>query len=206
MLISEIINEIISEVGGDVDDTDLQGKLLTCAKGALRRFPLFCRNRLLIDTSYATLSSGANYITTPTGFIREANNRSVYYIESGTRKYIDKLTTSQFGDKVNTTTSGKPAFYHIVENVIEFDKNADADLVIYVEHIQEVDNVIATTNFFGSSEMLEVLKDGMKYTYYSDYVEDPAKGGEKLNLFKIGLDTLEEKFMIDEQGSHVGES
>ncbi len=203
MLISAIIDEVISDVGADTTDTGLVAKMLTFTKGALRRFPLFTRNRLLIDTSYATLSAGANYITTPTGFIRESNNRSVYYIESGARKYIDKLTTSEFGDRVDTTASGKPTYYHIVENVIEFDKNADADLVIYVEHIQEVDNVTAASNFFGSSEMAEILKDGIKAVYYSDYVEDNPKGAEKWSLFKIGLDTLEEKFIMSEQGDFI---
>ncbi len=203
MLISEIITEVIDECGGDNADTVLTAKMLTFTKGALRRFPLFTRNRLLIDTSYATPSAGANYITTPTGFIREANNRSVYYIESGARKYIDKLTTSEFGDRVDTTASGKPVYYHIVENVIEFDKNADEDLVIYVEHIQEVDNITAASNFFGSSEMAEILKDGIKATYYSDYVEDEVKGDKKLVLFKAGLDELESKFMMSEHGDFI---
>lgn len=205
MLISELITEIIDEVGGDNTDTDLIGKMLGFIKGALRRVSLFCRGRLLIDTSYATLAAGANYITTPTGFIREANDRSVYYIESGKRQYIDKLTTAQFGAQVNTTATGKPAYYHIVENVIEFDKNAASDIVIYVEHFQEVDSITAATTFFGSSDMTEVVKDGAKYTYYSEYVEDPAKGGEKLNLFKVGLDELESKFMMSEQGDHIGD-
>jgi len=205
MIISELITEIISEVGGDTADTDLAAKMLIFVKGALRRAQLFCRHRLLADTSYATLSSGSNYITTPTGFIRETGEKSIYYIDSGARKYIEKLTSGQFGLQVNTSSSGKPAYYHIIENVIEFDKNADADLVIYVEHFQELDNITAASTFFGSSDITEVVKDGAKYTYYSDYVEDDAKADKKLMLFKAGLDELESKFMMSEQGGHIGD-
>ena len=48
MIISDIINEVVSEVGGDTSDTDLAAKMLIFAKGALRRFPLFSKARLSI--------------------------------------------------------------------------------------------------------------------------------------------------------------
>ncbi len=204
MLISELISEIITEVGGDTTDTALTAAMLVFAKGALRRFPLFSRNRLLVDTSYSTLSSGANYLTTPTGFIREI---SIYYEETGgARKYIEKLTEGQFGSRVNTGTSGTISYYRIVGNVIEFDRNTDTERVIYVEHFKEVDDIETTDNFFGTSDMLEILKDGMKATYYSDYVEDDAKGDRKMGLFKAGLDELESKFMMSEHGGHIDEA
>jgi hypothetical protein len=205
MLISDIILEVIDEVGGDQADTGLVAKMLTFAKGALRRFPLFCRERLISDVSYATLLQGSNYLTTPTGFIRETGEDSVYYEDSGARKIITKLPAASFSAQVNTNSIGKPEYYRIVSNVMEFDKKADSDIVIFVEHFQESDIVTPTTDFFGNTSMQEILKDGMKYTYYSDYVEDPVKGKEKLALFQTGLEELESKYMMSEHGGHIGD-
>lgn len=202
MLISEIITEVISEVGGDTTDTDLIAKMLILAKGALRRFPLFAKARLLTNVSYATLLTGVNYITTPTYFLDE---KFVWYEEEGNRKEIIKVDDDKFLELVNTQSTGVPKYYHITGNVMEFNVNSDADRVIYVEHAAEVDNVAATDDFFGSTDMLEILKDGMKATYYSDYVEDPVKGDKKLALFKAGLDKLEERHMIQTMGGHIGE-
>lgn len=201
MLISEIITEVINEVGGDTTDTDLIAKMLIFAKGALRRFPLFAKSRLLTNISYATLPVGVNYITTPTYFLDE---KFVWYEESGNRKEIIKVDDKIFLNLVNTQSSGAPQYYHITGNVLEFNVNADADRVIYVEHAAEVDNVTASSDFFGSTDMLEILKDGIKSTYYSDYVEDPIKGTAKLSLFKAGLDKLEERHMIQTMGGHIG--
>jgi len=200
MIMSDLITEVITEVGGDTSDTTLTANMLIFAKGALRRFPLFSRDRLLIDTSYATLSG--NYLTVPTGFLREI---SLYYLNDGARKYIEKLTEGDFGSIVNTSTSGKPIYYRIVGNVIEFDKTY-SDLVIYVEHYKTVDEVTASSTFFGDNSMIEVVKDGIKATYYSDYIEDTVKGDKKFALFKAGLDELESKFIMNEQGGYIDEA
>lgn len=203
MLISDIITEAMKEVGADLDDTDLEEKMLTLVKGALRWFPLFCRDELLVATSYATLEAGANYLTTPTGFIREVGEDSVYYIEDGAHKIITKLTDKEFRAVVNTSNTGKPQYYRVISNAIEFDRSADADIDIYIEHFVEVDDVAADDTFFGNTTMVEILKQGVKATYYSDYVEDPAKGREKLDLFKAGLDEIESKHMVSSQGGHI---
>lgn len=200
MIISNIIIEVIAECGGDTADTGLAAIMLNCVKGALRRFPLFSKSRLLYITSYATLTAGTNYLTTPTYFLDE---REVWYDDSGMKRIIHKKEDHEFALIVNTSASGNPEFYRITNNVIEFDKNSDQDRVIYVEHLGEVDDVTAASNFFGSSDMLEILKDGIKGTYYSDYTEDPARGREKLAIFKAGLDELESRYMIQTQGGHI---
>ena len=200
MIMSDLITEVITETGGDTSDTTLQSAKLIVAKGALRRFPLFSRDRLLIDTSYATMSA-SNYLTVPTGFLREI---AIYYLESGVKKYIEKLTESDFGAVANSTSSGNPLYYRIVGNVIEFDKTTT--LLIYVEHYKTIDEVTASSTFPGDNSMIEILKDGIKATYYSDYVEDTAKGNAKFALFKAGLDELESKFMMLEQGNYINEA
>lgn len=202
MLISDVILEVISDVGADSDDSVLVTKMLGFAKGALRRFPLFTKSRLLYITSTATLTAGANSIPTPTYFISE---KLIWYVESGSRKEIIKKDDDKFLELVNTSASGVPEYYHIANNLIEFDKNSDVDRTIYIEHLSEVDNVTAASSFFGSTDMLEILKDGMKATYYNDYVEDPIKGDKKLALFKAGLDELEKRHMIQTMGGHIGD-
>ena len=116
----------------------------------------------------------------------------------------DKKDDNDFLNIVDTTASGAPQYFNIVGNVIYFDKNSDADRVIYIEHSGEVDNVTAASDFFGNTSMLEILKDGMKATYYSDYVEDPVKGDKKFGLFKAGLDKLESDYMIQTMGGVIG--
>ena len=202
MLISEIRDEIISEVGQDTSDTTLAALIFGFIKSALRRFPRHTKTRLLLDTSYATLSSGANYLTIPTYFIQE---RAVYYINNGNRKDIPKLSFDDFNEQFNSTSTTKPTGYRIVGNVIEFLHKADKDYVIYVEHFKEVDNVALGDGFFGDTSMVEILKDGVKYYYYK-YAEDPNEASSWLVLFKAGLDELESDFISDEIGSHIEES
>lgn len=203
MIISSIITEVLQEVGGDVDDTAAQAILLTCAKGALRRFPLYTRARIIVNISYATLSAGANYLTTPTLFLRE---RSIYWLENGVKRFITKLTDDELGRRRNTNTTGTILYYRIIKNVIEFDKSAGGDVVIYVEHFIEVDDLTAATTFFGNTSLAEILKDGMKYTYYSDYTEDDKKADKKLALFKSGLDEVDAQFMMSEHGGYIDEA
>jgi hypothetical protein len=177
--------------------------MLIFTKGALRRFTLFSKARLFDIVSYATLSAGQNYLTTPTYFLNEIK---IWYEESGKRKEIIRKDETKFLDLVNTTASGAPEYYHIVGNVIEFDKNSDSDRVIYVEHSGEVDDITAASNFFGNTEMLEILKDGIKATYYTEYVEDSSgKGDKAIGRFKSGLDKLEERYMIQNCGGHIGD-
>lgn len=204
MLISEIIDEVITEIGGDTTDTTLEANMLIFAKNALRRFPLYTRDRLLIDTAYSTLNTGENYLTTPTDFIKE---RSLYYMSGGVRQIIERLTAGEMNITRSTGTSGNPDYYRIYGTTIEFDKNAGSDVVIYIEYFKEVDDIEATDTFFGSTDLLEVMKDGMKAIYYSDYADDSdGKGDRKWALFKSGLDALDDKFMIEEQGGYIDEA
>jgi len=205
MLISEIITEVITEIGGDTSDSTLVANMLLFAKGALRRFPLFSRSRLLVDVAYSTLALGDHYLTTPTDFIREI---SIYYVESGGhRKYLEKLTEGEYGSKVNTSTTGTISYYRIYGNTIEFDVSTNVERVIYIEYFKEVDDVESTDTFFGSTDMLEILKDGMKAVYYSDYTEDDkGMGDKKWGLFKAGLDELDSKYMMSEHGGHIDEA
>ncbi len=56
MLLSEIITEVMGDVGEDTADTALVALMLTWAKATLRRFGLFTRSRPFKTTSSVTLS------------------------------------------------------------------------------------------------------------------------------------------------------
>jgi len=206
MLISEVINEVIDEIGGDSEDSALSAKLLTFAKGALRRFPLFCRDRLLYAISYATLEAGENTLSVPTYFLAGKGPKAVWYEESGRREIIHKLTDEKFIDYYNSEATGVPRYYRITGNVIEFDVKADVERIIYIEHLCEVDDVTADSTFFGSSDMIEILKDGIKATYYTDYTEDTTgRGDKKAAQFENGLNKLDSRFMREFLGTHAGD-
>jgi len=200
VLISDIIGEVIVDVGGDVADTELTTNLLSWAKSTLRRFPLFTRSRLLKTTSTITLSSGANSASLPTGFLRET---FVFRKSSGSDIEIEKHPS--FKSVVNTSSSGTPLYYEIIGSTIYFDKNANADYTVYIEHSKEIDNVAAGDTWAYSSTMAEILKDGMKYYYFSN-AEDRASASDALSMMKIGLDKIEEDHMVDTCGSHIDES
>jgi len=206
MLISEIITEVIEEVGGDSEDSTLSSKMLTFAKGALRRFPLFCRDRLLYTISYATLEAGENTLSVPTGFIASKGAKSVWYESSGRREVIGKLTDEAFAKYYNSESSGVPQYYRISAGTIEFDVKSSSDLVIYIEHSCEVDDVEVGDEFFGSSDMVEILKDGMKATYYTDYTEDTTgRGDKKAAQFEDGLNKLDNRYITEFLGTHAGD-
>lgn len=198
MLISAIITEILSDVGADTSDTTLAGKALIWVKDALRMFPMFTRSRLLVTTSTVSLPLGLNYAALPTGFLSE---KVIYRTENGANTIIE--LSSNFQSIVNTENTGKPDFYHIIGSTIYFDKKADAAYSIYIEHTKEVDDVAAGDTFFGDSSMIKVLKDGAKAAYYSDYVEEPNRGAEKLSMFAQELNQIESRHMIQTQGTHI---
>lgn len=200
MLISEIIQECMGDLGCDTADTTLVALFLTWVKGTLRRFPLFTRGRIINTTSTITLSLGANSASLPTGFLREI---IVYRKSDGKDIEIEKHPN--FKLVVNTGTSGTPLYYEIIGSTIYFDKNADADYTVYIEHSKEIDNVATGDTWAYTSTMIEVLKDGMKGYYYK-HTEDDVNARESFSLMKTGLDELDTQYMIDSQGKSIEES
>jgi len=202
VLFSAIRDEIITEVGADTSDTTLQTLILGFKKSALRRFPRHTRSRFLLATKSVTLSAGSYYAALPAGFIREL---AVYHLESGSKESIPKLSSIDFNEEFNSTSTGGPAGYRIFGSNIEFTLSADKQYTIYIECSAEIDDVVAGDSFTGDSSIVEILKDGAK-SYYFDYAEDYPKASEKLGLFKIGLDKLESDFLNDELPDYITEA
>ena len=203
MKISEMITEVIDEVGQDSEDTTLTAKFLNYCKASIRRLPSKTRERTVITISSATLIAGNGALTLPSNFIGE---RQVWYLESGERKEIHKKIADEFNYIKNESTLGVPEFYRIFAKYIEFDVNALSDMTIEIEHFKDVSDGLATTDdFFGNVDLIETIKDLMKF-YYFTYKQQYDIAGGFFNNARDQLSDADAEFMEEELGSHVEES
>lgn len=202
MLISDLIDEIITEVGGDVTDTDLQTKTLGFIRSALRRFPRFTRNRMVRSQKSGSLSASAQTMAVPSGVV---DILAAYYLEAGERKDIFRPKLPRFTEEYRSTGNGSPQYFIVRTNTVEFDRPADQAYTIYFECNIEIDDVDSTDTWAHSSDRAEIMKDGAK-AYYYGYVEDEAKESKSLTLFKAGLDALEREYAREELADHVEEA
>lgn len=204
MTILEIVQEVLSEVGEDSSDSELQTLLVGFAKSALRRFPRFTRNKMVRDKKSGTLSLNATTMSLPSGVVTV--ERMFYETTSGDRQEIEMPGLDQFNELYSGQASGAPQYATIRQRTVEFDRKADQEYTIYFEAIIEIDNVTSSTEFIYSSDRLEILKDGIKFYYYYDYTEDTEKGASKGSLFSDGLNKLETEHTRDEMPDQVEEA
>lgn len=203
MLISEIIDEIISEIGGDSSDTNLQTKVLGYIKSALRRFPQKARSRSLVSKKSVTLSAAAQTANTPSNFIQE---RMLWYESGGVRQeIIVKRDTKEFNLVYRSDVVGAPEYCRIYGTTIEFNRVADQEYTVYVDCFVEIDSVSVGDTWAYDSTMAEMLKDGAKFYYYN-YTEEESRIKEFGSLFAESLNDLESKYERDEHPGHVTES
>jgi hypothetical protein len=205
MLISEIRDEMIEEMALDSSDDTVLSVILTCIKGAIRRFATFAKSRKIVTTAELTLTIDTNYVSLPADFISERED-GVYYKVDGKRTRILRYHGSNYNE-LNTTIKGNPSYYWIIGNTIYFDKTAEETKTIYVEHFKDESDVSLSDTFYGSAPEIEIIKDLAKYTYYSDYDEDSNKlADKKLALAKAGIDVMDAQYMVKELPTHVEEA
>lgn len=203
LLISEIISELITETGGDADDSALTTEWLTLLKGAIRRLPGNVRDRTILTISYATLGSGNQVMTLPGYFISE---RQVWKLENGRRTEVTKLIGDEFNAQYKAE-GGSLDFYRIYRKFLEFNRKAQADTTIEVEHFKDPTIDLATTDtFFGNSNLLEIVKDYAKFTHFHGVEEDRAKGADYLQLAQDAAQEQDTEFLEEEIGGYVVES
>jgi hypothetical protein len=202
MLISDIIAEVISEVGGDSSDTALSTKVYGYLKSALRRLPKEARNRCLVAILEQSIADQAVSLSLPTDFLDE---RDVWYVSEGKRQPIDFLERKKFNDTVNTNSSGTPVYYSVYGKTLEFDKKLNGAFTIGIEYYKSVWNVLTTDTFFGFDDLIEPLKDLIKFYYYN-YAEDKSSAAGFLSLAKASLGDIDSDFMEEEQGGYVEEA
>lgn len=205
MLVSEILTEVVTEVGADADDTALPTKLLGFAKSALRRFPRFSRNRITQGRVSGTLSAGASTMTLPAGLNMISQ---VFYEEDGERREIERPKLKEFNSRYRGNSIGNPE-YCIVRadadgvQTVEFNVKADKNYTVYFESSIDIDDISASDTWPYSSDRAEILKDGIKWYYYRS-IDDDLAGDHKTD-FGAGLKELEREFMREEMPDHVQE-
>lgn len=203
MIISDLITEMIREVGGEVDDTELETEFLGYVKAALRRFPRFCRNRMLLSQKTATLASGAQTVALPSGVISIL--QAFYTDTDGNRIEIDRSKLKKFNEQYNSSVTGHPFYFIVRGNTVEFDRKADQAYTITFECTIEIDDVASDDTWAYSSDRAEIMKDGAKSYYYGS-VEDDNQETKKLTLFNAGLKKLEAEYVREETADHVEEA
>lgn len=206
MLISEIRDEIIQEVGGDTADTTLASLMLGFIKGGLRILVTKARSRVLVGVSSMTLSSGSNTATAPTGFIKEVSDQSVWRVNDGERISILRYQRDNFQEIFSSQSVGVPVYFRVYAKTFEFNRKADQNYTIYVEHFKEISDVAAGDTFVGNDTELAALKELAKKIYYFDYEEDKGRGETTMAIANDLLSEIDADYMEQELGSHVEES
>lgn len=204
MLISEIRDEIISDVGGDPSDTGLQAVMLNCIKDGLGRLPSALRQRSLTAVASLTLAAGASTIdlSTTTDFVKE---RLAWREESGNRQEIYYLNQGVLSS-YKSSSLGSPQYFNIRGKTMEFDRPADVAYTIYLDYFKSIRSVVATDTFAGNEDLITAVKDLAKFVYYTDYCEDATKGAVHMAAAEKILLELDADFIEKEFGGHVEEA
>lgn len=201
MTISEMRDEIIVDLGLDDEDSDVLAKVLAWIKQALRKLPLYARDRLLITTKSATLAASSNSLELPSDFI---NERYVYRVSGSARIEIRKQSYESFHASHSTSGSGNPNTYMIKDGVIYFDRSESEAETVYLEYFQDESGVSLTTDFFGSTDIAEIIKDLAK-SYHFEYEEDYEGADRYIVKATDGFRRLDERYQAEELSGYIEE-
>lgn len=205
MIISEILTEIIEEVGGDTSDTALATKMLGFFKAGLREIPAYVRDRNFYFTSTYTLPAASNTVDLSnfSGFIRE---REVWFQgDNQVHVPIYVPPSLQYFQKIVTPLSpGKPFYRIIYGRTMQFDKKADAGLVIGMDYLKAVSSIVAGDTWTPDEQVLQAAKYFCKKVYWQ-YQEDDKRAVEAERQGKEIAAKLEEEYEVQELGGYVDE-
>ena len=206
MTIGEIIDEVITQVGGDTDDTDLADKLLVDAKSALRRFPVFIKTGLARATKSGSLTAAATTMTKPAGIVSIIGD--AWFENAGVRlPIIQKKNIDSFRPLYRGSSTGQPQYFHEPTfGTIEFDRKADQTRTIYFPCLIDMDDVTASTEWNFPSSDIEILKDGIKMGYYDTEEDGAGESSAKFERrFLAGLKKLDERYMRENYPDYIEE-
>lgn len=206
MLISEIRDEIINEVGQDTTDTAFQTKMLGIMKAALRKLPEAARDKSITTVGSVTIAAGYYSATLPTDFLKELGPKSFWYVSGAQREVVERIPRDEFNRMFSSDIRGTPTYCSITGKTIEIDLAAVETFTLYIEYFKSVWNVVAGDTFAGLDNLIECLKEFTKGIYYADYEEDTEKGALHLSLAKDHANKIKSDFMEETMGSHVQES
>ena len=205
LLISEVVDEIINEVGNDTDDSTLVTKMFGFFKAGMREVPTFARQRLVITDETMSLAASAQTLDLTGltyGFSKETNvwrqgtnGARIPIYRPPSRSYFHRL--------YQTGYPGKPSYYIISGKTMRFDKKADEALTIGIEYFKEISDIETTDTFFGDESLLQACKWLCKEVYYRGYEEDKAKADDaRINADRIIFE-LECDFEAQELGLSI---
>lgn len=205
MLVSDLLDEIIGEVVSDLTAAQMFKYFIS----ACRQAPTYVRDQLLIATDSLSVSSGVSTgdLTDldPT-FIRE---RFLWYEDDeGHRIPILKPPSKGFfHDAYSPATSGKPKYYRIYQQTIEFDVLADETLTIGFDYFAALtDSMTTSTDLAINEQFAEAIKFLAKSEYYEQYEEDNKKALRAERKGMGLLDRIEEEYQDQEFNGQVEET
>jgi len=204
MTVEDLIDEMISQVGaaGDLEDTDLRLAMLNGLKSSLRKMPLQARDKGMRAKSTASLAAAAQSVAVPAG-TREIIQ--VFIQTGGARYEVFMPGLTVFNSCYNSNGSARPVYYIVRGSTVEFNTPADQAYTVSFETFIEIDDIDEATDLTFTSDVLEIVKDGAKATYYLGYEEDEAKHGIHNEEFKSGCRRLDAKYLREEYPDSVQE-
>lgn len=205
---SDLITEVVGEIGGDPEDADLSNKLFGYMKSGMRIIPALIRSRIITTRKTFILPAGSNsYDLTQLSpsFLRE---RLFSYVDNNDKNVeIRRQSVGMFTQYQDPQLVGAyPMHYNISNNNVFFDRSAPQDLTINIDYFCGItDGLTINTVYFSSEDSIELVKSLCKIKYY-EYEEDDVKMASSKSDAKILMDEMESRYIEDELGDFPDET
>lgn len=208
MLISDLVSEVVSEIGGDVDDTGLASKVFGYMRSGIRIMPALIRARVLTCESSFVLNNASTYdlkLLSPS-FLRERPEGFWYVDNNNKRVQIYRLSLGMFNSQVDQSGATYPRYYNISVKQFRIDRPTNGSLTIYCDYFCGLTDTLATSSqFILGEDFIELVKFLTKRFYY-EYQEDMDKKASASADAKIIMDELEARYEEEEMGDFPDES
>lgn len=209
MLISDLVSEVIGEIGGDSSDSALANKVFGFMRSGMRLIPTLVRSRALTAQKTFIITANLNFydltLLSPS-FIRERDGGFWYVDNNNKRVPIYRLSLDMFNQQVDQTGSTYPRYYDISNKQFNIDRPVSSNLTIYVDYFTALTNSLATSSTFTLGEDHIELVKFLTKRYYYEYQEDMQKKDSNTADAKVIMDELEARYQEDELGDFPDET
>lgn len=201
MLLSDLVDEVIDELGADPDDPEIPGKIFGYMRAGMRTIPALVRGRMLTTRQNFTIPFNSNTydlsLLSPS-FIRE---RGFWYTDNNNKKVeIVRMDVSQFKQYQDVQAQAYPRYYNISAKNFFLDRLTSLAMSIEVDYFCAItDSITSATAFTLGEDYIELVKKLTKSIYY-EYQEDNDKMTSNKMDAKIFIDELEARYEEDEMG------
>lgn len=197
--VQNLVDEVQADVVTDLSDANMLGYV----KSGLRFLNGHIRSRLFVTEDTATLTQNTDSVDLTDlspAFVRP---REVWYLDSGNERIpiLKPPSIREFHVSKQNGVVGKPLYYLIERQTMEFDKNADSNITIGFDYFVELTESIALGDtFIGDEIMFEAAKCYTKAEYYLQYEEDDKKAA----IYESKGDRLANRMAYDYEAEHLG--